>query len=74
MVQSKLPPDDMEQRDVAVVKVPPGTPAWITADLIQQTLTVWQPYYKSSLSVEDAVTMILGVGQLFDVLMRGQRP
>jgi len=53
-----------------VLAVPDGVPDWITVELIRQTLETWQPYYQDSLSVEDAITMILNVGQLFRVLGR----
>ena len=45
-------------------------PAWVTDDLIRKTLAVWQPYYKSTLTREDAVGMILAVGRLVGVLSR----
>lgn len=45
--------------------LPPGTPAWITPELVAQTLEVWQPYYETPLSVEEAVAMIKCVGRLF---------
>jgi hypothetical protein len=45
-------------------------PSWITPELIALTIKVWQPYYASPLSSDDAVTMILGVGRLFGVLSR----
>ncbi|MGV2340312.1 MAG UNVERIFIED_CONTAM: hypothetical protein LVR18_42100 [Planctomycetaceae bacterium] len=44
---------------------------WITAELIQRTIEVWQPYYASVLTPEEAVTMIQAVGQLFQVLSSG---
>jgi hypothetical protein len=50
--------------------VPPGAPSWITPDLIADTLRVWQPYYRTPLTAEDALEMIMNVGQLFDVLYR----
>jgi hypothetical protein len=49
----------------------PSAPSWITAELIEQTIRVWQPYYAAPLSPDEAVTMILSVGQLFDILRRG---
>lgn len=55
------------------ITLPPGTPAWITPQLVQQTLRVWQPYYSSPLTVDDAVTMILDVSRLFDVLAQRER-
>lgn len=50
--------------------LPPGTPAWITRDLVALTLKVWQPYYKEPLSAQDAVTIVLNVGKLIGVLSR----
>ena len=47
--------------------VPAGLPAWITADLIAETLHVWQPYYSDPLTPEDAIGILLNVGNLFGV-------
>jgi len=52
--------------------VPPGTPRWISPELIEQTIRTWQPYYEKPLTPEDAVAMITGVGRLVDVLSRGK--
>ena len=52
------------------IVVPPGTPAWITADLIRLTLKVWQKRYTEQLSIEEAVTIVLNAGRLFGVLSR----
>jgi hypothetical protein len=51
--------------------VPTGAPAWVTAELIDQTIRVWQPYYREELKPEDALAMILGVAQLNKVLGEG---
>jgi len=48
--------------------VPTGTPSWVTARLIQQTIILWQPYYEENLSSEDAVAIILTIGRLFNVV------
>jgi hypothetical protein len=48
--------------------LPPGTPPWITMDLIRETVRVWQPYYSTPISLDDAVTILSRVGQLFSVL------
>lgn len=45
-----------------------GAPEWITPELIQITLKVWQPRYKAQLSEDDARTILLSVGRLFDTL------
>ncbi|TXT23934.1 MAG: Uncharacterized protein FD138_3148, partial [Planctomycetota bacterium] len=54
--------------------VPTGTPEWVTAELIDLTIRVWQPYYKAPLTPDDAVTMLLSVGRLFGVISRGSEP
>jgi hypothetical protein len=52
------------------VALPPGTPAWITMELVRDTIEVWSPFYKSPISLDEAVTILRGVGQLFDCLSR----
>jgi hypothetical protein len=47
-----------------VVSVASGTPAWITAELISETITVWQPYYTSRLTPSEAVEILRRVGCL----------
>lgn len=51
-------------------KLPPGTPAWITLDLVRLTLKVWQKHYTKPLSIQDAVTIVLSAERLFGVLAR----
>jgi hypothetical protein len=51
--------------------IPAGTPDWITAELIEQTIRVWQPYYEAIVTPEEAVTMILNVGRLYQALSSG---
>lgn len=50
------------------VYVPPGTPAWITAELIEHTLRTWQPFYEDQLIPEQAVEIIMSVDRMMDVL------
>lgn len=59
---------DCRIREDAKSIVPAGTPDWITAELIESTIRTWQPYYKEVLTPEEAVTMILTVGRLYDAL------
>ncbi len=35
---------------------------------VQVGMSVWQPYYRTPLTCEDALEMIMNVGRLFDVL------
>ena len=62
---------DCEAREDAKSIVPAGTPDWITPELVEATIRVWQPYYAEVLSPEEAVTMIIDVGRLFDALSSG---
>lgn len=60
-----------EHRSETVPAVPPGTPHWISAELIAKTIRTWQPYYDEPLTPEEAVAIIRNVGRLVDVLTRG---
>ena len=42
--------------------IPKGAPPWITDQLIEKTLDVWQPYYSYRLTSEDALVIIKNVG------------
>ena len=52
------------------VAVPQGAPSWITRELIEHTLRVWNPYYGDSLTPDDAVNILTSVGRLVGVLTR----
>lgn len=45
-----------------------GLPDWISPDLIEATIEVWQPSYSERLTAEDAIEILLGVGILLDAL------
>ena len=53
----------------AAVSLPPGTPPWVTGELIRQTIEVWQPRYREPLSVEDAVEILLGASRLLRTIV-----
>lgn len=59
--------DCLTREDAAGI-VPAGTPDWITAELIEATIRTWQPYYREVITPEEAVTMIVSVGRLYDAL------
>jgi hypothetical protein len=48
--------------------LPPGTPAWISLELVEETVRVWQPRYERPLTTEDAVTILVNAGRLMNVL------
>ena len=68
------PVDRRVDPDAAARAVPAGLPTWITADLIAETLRVWQPYYAQPLTPEDAIGILLNVGGLFTALSGGDHP
>lgn len=43
-----------------------GLPAWITPELIAETIRVWQPYHAQPLSEREAVEMLLAAANLLD--------
>jgi len=45
-----------------------GLPAWITPELLALTVEVWQPYYHTPLTTDDAIGILQNVGRLVDVL------
>jgi hypothetical protein len=51
--------------------VPAGTPDWITPELVEKTIRVWQPYYQAIVTPEEAVTMILNVSRFYEALSSG---
>jgi len=55
------------------VRVPRGAPSWVTPELIAHTLRVWQPYYASPLTPEEALAMIQAAGGLIEVLSTGDK-
>jgi len=54
--------------------VPAGTPDWITPELVEATIRVWQPYYETLLTPEEACKMIVNVSRLFQVFSSGALP
>lgn len=49
-------------------QVPPGSPSWISPELISSTIDAWQPYYGEPLTDEDALEILTNVGLLYEVL------
>lgn len=55
-------------RGAAAAAVPPGAPAWVTPELIEHTLRVWQRRCQKKLTPEQALEMVLNAGNLLDAL------
>ena len=71
MSRSNPKKDCVALGDARLSIVPAGLPDWITAELIEETIRVWQPYYASILTPEEAVTMIQNVGRLYQAISSG---
>jgi hypothetical protein len=56
------------------ISVPPALPAWVTPELIEDTIQVWQPYYKEDLTAADAVAIMVNVTELLAVLGEEKMP
>ncbi len=62
------------RKDAHAIILPAGAPDWITPQLVADTISVWQPYYDEVLTPEEAVTMILSVGRLYQAISSGSSP
>jgi hypothetical protein len=59
---SQKEPGQADEERVDVV------PRWVTPELIEQTIRVWQPRYGLPLTDDDAVQLILTASRLGEVL------
>ena len=50
------------------VALPPGAPEWVSETLIRTTLETWQPLTDKVLTPEDALAMLINIGQLYDAV------
>lgn len=57
----------------AMATVPAGAPPWVTPELIEHTLCVWQPFYVDQLLPDDALGIIMSVDRVSDLLSSGGR-
>ena len=50
------------------IEPPPGSPAWVTSELLRDTIETWRPYYPEQLTVTDALDILLAVSRLVDTI------
>ena len=55
------------------VDVPVGAPPWVTRELIEHTLHIWQSFYAAPLIPEDALEIIMSADRMMELLSRGRR-
>lgn len=48
--------------------LPPGSPNWVTPELLNDTLEVWQPYYEEELTVTESLNILMAVSRLLDAV------
>lgn len=65
---SSLPPCQPVPIQPVPNRVPAGAPEWVTPELIEHTIKVFQPKYNEPLTPETALEMILNTVHLFDWL------
>ncbi len=59
--------------DPIPISLPAGAPSWVTLELIEGTIRVWQPQYEQRLTADDALSILMNFGQLADVLFEGKQ-
>ncbi|MEX2167746.1 MAG: hypothetical protein WD851_00420 [Pirellulales bacterium] len=68
MSRRRSPTPDLSASRLAVFQPPAGAPTWVTPELIEKTIRVWQRFYEAPLTAEDALGIILNVSGLVEVL------
>jgi hypothetical protein len=56
----------------ATARLPAGALAWVTQELIDHTILVWQRYYDRPMTAEEALAIVQTAGELMDAL--SQKP
>jgi hypothetical protein len=64
---------EFRNSQTTAASVPAGAPSWVTAELIAQTMLVWQPYYENPLTIDDALAMIMSVAVLWETFAGERR-
>lgn len=58
------------RRDERDQKSRSDLPDWVSDELVQKTIEIWQPYYPNQLTRDDAIAIINNVGGVIDCLRR----
>ena len=46
--------------------VPVGAPAWVTPELLEETISTWQVHYGGPMTPDEALDIVLNTVRLFD--------
>jgi hypothetical protein len=60
----------VSHHDVGEPRMPPGAPAWVTTELIAETIEAWQGDCDHELTAEDALEILMLFDGLISVLER----
>jgi hypothetical protein len=66
-----MPKQSDRSRKALPLTLPAGAPQWVTIELIEHTIRVWQPFYRDQSIPADALEIIMSVGQMVEVLSSG---
>ena len=68
MRRPKSDPPSLANHQPVPNRVPAGAPEWITPELIERTINLFQPKYNEPLTPELSLEIILSTVHLFDLL------
>ena len=63
-------PKTSQRREVRDEQSRSDLPDWVSDELLQKTIEIWQPYYPNQLTRDDAIAIINNVGGVIDCLRR----
>lgn len=69
----KISRTPIEDIPLSSISMPPGCPAWITAEKIRETMWVWQPYSDTPITVDDALEILTNVRELMKAFVEQGR-
>lgn len=55
----------------ASMSLPPGTPDWISKELVSETIMTWQPFSRQPLTPDAALTVLLSFCELLHIAEEG---
>ncbi|TWU62662.1 hypothetical protein V7x_43970 [Crateriforma conspicua] len=63
-------PKTSQRKEVRDEQSRSDLPDWVSDELLQKTIEIWQPYYPNQLTRDDAIAIINNVGGVIDCLRR----
>ena len=60
----------IEEPKITDYQAATGAPAWVTPELLADTIETWQPYYTERLTVADSLEILLTMSRLIDAVQQ----